>query len=318
MGDLRLDTGWRRHPKAVRLRRRCGAEGLLGLLAIWEHAADHRFDGDLARLDDEAIEIIAEWEGEPGTLVAALVSIGYLDGPHGERIVHDWATHQPWISTKPQRSATAKVAASSRWHRQHSEKVEGCHLCYPPNTDRMPDACPTHTERMPDACGSYAPSPSPSPSPSPTTLSSNVPSDDSHSKYDPRNPWHSEIESMASWFYGQPGRRSRTPAALSRDLDEIRKVLALDMVDTPKPDRVGRLRAALTWGLEDSFWGLQLPTLSGLRHKGQNGQLKWLNLEAAMRRAPRASARNNGQPRYKSVDEALRDSGVPPQAPERV
>ena len=95
--DYRLTCGWWRHTKAMRLRRRCGADGLLSLLILWDYCAEHRSTGSLSDMDDEEIEIAAWWDGEPGQFVAAIVDVGYLDGDCGSRTVHDWVDHQPWL-----------------------------------------------------------------------------------------------------------------------------------------------------------------------------------------------------------------------------
>lgn len=131
MPDLRLTIGWRKHVKAQRLRRRCGLEGLFALLDLWEYCGAHRTDGDLVGMTDEDIEIASQWDGEPGLLVRSLREVGYLDGPPGASVVHDWADHQPWISSSKRRQADAKIGAMTRWHNagRHGVPEPGCPLC---------------------------------------------------------------------------------------------------------------------------------------------------------------------------------------------
>jgi len=66
-------------------------------------------------MTDEDIEIAAEWIGQPGILVPALVNVGFLDGENDCYRIHDWADHQPYIVERPQRSKAARRAAEAKW-----------------------------------------------------------------------------------------------------------------------------------------------------------------------------------------------------------
>lgn len=106
--DIRLSCGFLAHPKTRRLRRRHGADAVLALIGLFAWAAQNRYDGNLAGLTDEDIEDVADWDGAPGALVAALVDLRWLDGSPGHRVIHEWAEHNPYAATKGKRIARAK------------------------------------------------------------------------------------------------------------------------------------------------------------------------------------------------------------------
>ena len=143
--DIRLKLDFFEHPKARKLRRRLGAEGVLCLLRLWLWAAANRPEGTLRGLDADDLELAAQWEGQPGELVAALCEFRLLDAPPaspfscGESApgepeaagenpaapdcpearrafrIHDWAEHQAWASRSEERTKSAKRAAQARW-----------------------------------------------------------------------------------------------------------------------------------------------------------------------------------------------------------
>jgi hypothetical protein len=124
-----------------------GPEAVVSLLQTILFAAESRPDGNLAGLDDEEIELAADWSGESGAFVAALAEVGFLDGPQGGRAIHDWAEHNPWAATRSQRIDAARAAATKRWDavRAGSERSAG-----PSGTDaaRTTEPCAPHLEGM--------------------------------------------------------------------------------------------------------------------------------------------------------------------------
>lgn len=143
--DARLSTGFAAHPKTRKLRRRLGTEGCWSLVALILWTANERFDGDLAGLSDEDIEICAEWDGETGGLVRVLTELKFLDGEEGSRSIHDWEDHQPFVAGRPARVAQARKAAHVRW--SHEQKTATRQ-----DADSMPDASDEHADSMPTAC----------------------------------------------------------------------------------------------------------------------------------------------------------------------
>lgn len=115
MSDARISTALPSHPKTKKLMRRLGAAGPWALICLFLWARDSRADGNLSGMTDEDIELAANWSGDDGALVAALVSVGFMDGSDGERRIHDWEEHQPWSAGASRRSEVARSNASKKW-----------------------------------------------------------------------------------------------------------------------------------------------------------------------------------------------------------
>lgn len=114
--DARFSTSLASHPKVKKLRNRLGADGCWAWVCLVLWVASDRSDGDLAGLDDEDIELSADWRGEPGAFVAALVTLRMLDGDELGRAVHDWAEHNPWAAGAGARSEKSRWAGLCKQH----------------------------------------------------------------------------------------------------------------------------------------------------------------------------------------------------------
>lgn len=91
MTTLRLDTSWISRPATCTLRLAYGHEAQSALLALWTWAVDHRPDGDLAGLDDDALAGICGWPRErPVDDLIAALKLGFVEGGPGERRLVDW------------------------------------------------------------------------------------------------------------------------------------------------------------------------------------------------------------------------------------
>lgn len=162
MSDARISTGLPSHPKTKKLMRRLGAAGPWALVCLFLWARDNRSDGDLCGMTDEDIELASDWTGDDGALVAALVSVGFLDGDESSRSIHDWASHQPWSAGADARSQSSKWAAlCKRYGRDEAAQR------MPEYADRMRLARGSDASRTTAARGPDAPLPSPLPFPSP-------------------------------------------------------------------------------------------------------------------------------------------------------
>ncbi|MBK8132615.1 MAG: hypothetical protein IPK48_07830 [Gammaproteobacteria bacterium] len=89
MNYVRLSFGWNRHPKIVKLKKKLGAAGVLGLLKLWTFAAEYRPDGVLVGMDYDDIANAADYSGESGTFVAVLIQSRLLDRIEGKLYIHD-------------------------------------------------------------------------------------------------------------------------------------------------------------------------------------------------------------------------------------
>jgi hypothetical protein len=114
----------REHPKTKRLCRaltlsRREAVGLLHFLWWWSY--DYAADGDLSVFTDEDIADAVDWENDPGELVAALTSCGFLTD---DRQIHDWEDFaQKWIERR--RADRERKAAARRKPEDIQETSDG-------------------------------------------------------------------------------------------------------------------------------------------------------------------------------------------------
>ncbi len=109
--DARISTTLPAHPKTKKLIRRHGEGAAWRLICLFLWVAENRSDGSLAGMTVEDIELAADWQGEEGVFVAALVDVGFLDGEDGSYSVHDWAEHNPWAAGSSDRSEASRWAA---------------------------------------------------------------------------------------------------------------------------------------------------------------------------------------------------------------
>ena len=125
--DIRLSVGFPNHPKTIKLERRLGFQGIRSLLALWTWAAQNRPDGNLGGangrstvvqrpLDEEDIEIAAQWPGEPGLFVATLVALGWLDRTESGYLLHEWQQHNPWVAAAADRGDKARFSRMAKTH----------------------------------------------------------------------------------------------------------------------------------------------------------------------------------------------------------
>jgi hypothetical protein len=156
-----MEVGFANNRKTARLVARCGADGLLGLLRLFEYTTRNRPSGNLSGLSDAKITDICEWDGE-GNFAATLATIGWLDGAENEREVHEWEDHQPFASKATERQKTASLGGKARSERmtpeqksEHARKMANARHasseqaeCLPVLTDSKHDAC----DLLTDAC----------------------------------------------------------------------------------------------------------------------------------------------------------------------
>lgn len=104
-----------RSPKFRRLMNLTGlsrieAAGTLELLWLW--TMEQAPSGDVGRWEDMDIEAELDWAGEPGALVQALVTAGWLDRcPTHRLLIHDWSDHLPDFLQKRVVRGSLKVAS---------------------------------------------------------------------------------------------------------------------------------------------------------------------------------------------------------------
>lgn len=169
--DVRIATGLRHHRKTKRLRRALGAEGCWSLVCLFLWAGDERWTGDLSGLTDADIEEDADWHGEPGALIAALLEVKFMVGTAGHRQIHDWQEHNPYAASKGARIAKGRAASEARWEKERQRQADADSRKASSGADgdvtSMQPACPEHATRTREHS---PPAPAPAPAPTPTAI----------------------------------------------------------------------------------------------------------------------------------------------------
>ncbi len=120
--DIRLSLEFFDHPKTKKLKKRLGLEGVMALIKLWAWTAGNRPGGVLTGLDVEAVELAADWDGEEGTFVSALLNLGLLDDSDGTFAIHDWEDHQAYASKSEERSRRGAAGAAGKWKQDRDEQ----------------------------------------------------------------------------------------------------------------------------------------------------------------------------------------------------
>lgn len=141
--DCRISTDFLRHPKTRKLKRRVNTDGVLALVALWLFAADAKSDGDLNGMSDEEVELAADWTGEPGALIHALVETRFLDGTTGAYVIHNWAKRNPFAAARGLRIEAARKAAIAKWDKRKSTDAKGIPSAFVLNAERIPEGSST-------------------------------------------------------------------------------------------------------------------------------------------------------------------------------
>ena len=160
--DIRLCIGWNQNPKIVKLRRKLGAEGVLGLISLWTYAGAQRPDGTLSGMDEDDIAIVAEYPGESARFVSTLAELRLIEKNGNDWTIHDWITNNPWASRFPARSEKAKKAIRARWDKRNNSPPD------PGNGQKDTTSIENHTTSIENHTPSNTPLPYPYPSPYPS------------------------------------------------------------------------------------------------------------------------------------------------------
>lgn len=146
--DARISVGLPAHPKTKKLTRRLGDSGPLHCIWLFLWAASNRSDGDLTGMTDEDLELAVNWNGEPDAFVQAMADVGFLEGPAGERRIHDWAEHNSWAAGAQQRSDKSRWAAlCKQYGRAKAAKM------MPDYVDAVPEAQSDHAKGADKSAG---------------------------------------------------------------------------------------------------------------------------------------------------------------------
>jgi hypothetical protein len=171
--DARIAVGLPQHPKTKKLIKRLGQSSAWSLVCLILWAASNRSDGNLSGMSIEDIELAADWSGDDGAFVGALVDVRFLDEQDGGFVLHDWIEHNPWAAGADMRSAKARWNAAKRHHGVAEADRLVPEYAAIRNAASNAASNATSTDAAEDKQdSSNAPSPSPSPIPTSSSLRS--------------------------------------------------------------------------------------------------------------------------------------------------
>lgn len=124
--DIRLHTTFFRHPKTVKLMRKCGTEGVLCLLKLWCFVREEKPDGIIDG-GQEDVEIAAEWGGTPSELYNALIEVKFIvKQDSGKTSLKNWAKRNPWAVGAVTRQLKAKKGGCAKHGKSCATCQEDC------------------------------------------------------------------------------------------------------------------------------------------------------------------------------------------------
>lgn len=113
--DIRLNTGFYRNLKTIKLQNRFGFAGIVSLQKIWLWAAENCPKGILEGVDTECLALLAEWNGDGKEFVDTLLDLKWLEkDQEGRYILHDWEERNPWASEAEARGDKARFSKLSQ------------------------------------------------------------------------------------------------------------------------------------------------------------------------------------------------------------
>ena len=176
MADFRVDSAIFSHIKTKRLMRALGADGVMALFRLWAYAAGCKHGADKVYTDED-VELAVDWAGDPGSLVAVLTDLGWLDAVEDGYLIHDWEEHNQYAATAAERSSQSRNAANTRWKKKRGvaacagddARENGHDAAAYAGADAASNAhdATAYAPAMPNHANSNAPVPFPVPVPSP-------------------------------------------------------------------------------------------------------------------------------------------------------
>lgn len=143
MPSLNLDLNFFDHPKVKRLRAAIGPEAEIYLLRLWAYAGRfHAATGNLKGYTSAEIEALAEWKGESGKMLQAMLRVGFLEP--GNKI-HDWREHEGHLIIFKER---AQQAAATRWGNRINKESKQKHKTSNASSSATSNALAVHCSSL--------------------------------------------------------------------------------------------------------------------------------------------------------------------------
>jgi hypothetical protein len=297
---IELHDSARDHPKLLKLARDLGiakVQALGHVCSLWLWVLRMAPDGDLSSFDGDDIEIGAEWDGQPGKFVSALISRRFIDKTDDGYVVHDWQDYSGSLKSA-ERMRKSRAAKRDRERddalRNSSEQLRTVASRYAERPER-PDR-PDQNDRANVTAAPSVTRLTPEPPPSPP----------SGSLPQPKHPggYRTTDLSAIAWGRGWRGAKELKPA----------QIVQADQQCSGRPWTVEEMRWAVdATELDDNpNLGLLLFKLHDVRKVKSPPKVKPTKKPAVLSDNPDVIAV------YDAVNDALDDSMIVPEEAERI
>lgn len=112
MPSLNLDLNYFDHVKTMRLLSRLGPGSDVLPIRLWAWVGGHQPESGRLEMLEAELELICRWWGEKGSMVAAMLEVGFLRRDGTFFRIHDWLDHSGHLASFKKRAVNA---ARIRW-----------------------------------------------------------------------------------------------------------------------------------------------------------------------------------------------------------
>jgi hypothetical protein len=106
--DFRVAITIATHCKTKKLMRRLGDRSFYNLVRLWAYAAANKPNGKLIDMNEEDIEIAADWNGECSKFTLALLELKFIEKADDVFSIYNWEKHNGYAFHAQQRSEKAQ------------------------------------------------------------------------------------------------------------------------------------------------------------------------------------------------------------------
>lgn len=241
MAWIESHQGLSAHPKTRKLMRRIGLPGphIVGHLHyLWWWALDFAQDGEITKYDAFDIADACQYTGDAEEFYDALIDSGFIDIKDDRYFLHDWYDYAGKLIELRKKDAERK--RNSRGKNKESES-------FPEEIQRTSDGHPEESE------GNL--------SESIRDLNLNPNLNLNHKELKEYRPETMELTNHLIFWMKRNNDNAKIPSSLNKWNDEMDKLERIDKYDYMK------IRSAIDWCQQDSFWKSNILSVPKLREK---------------------------------------------------
>ena len=113
--DFSVSITFTSNPNTSLLRRQYGTDAAWTLLELWTWGTINRASGIFTGMNEDQIEAAADWNGERGELIKALLAFEWLTKTQDSvYALHEWAETNPWAADADNRSDKARLSSMAK------------------------------------------------------------------------------------------------------------------------------------------------------------------------------------------------------------